>query len=154
MTKAWSHDYWVCAGPDQLLVCGIGDHWSKYLNYSKLIYMSLSDYPDHPGSILYHCITIHNICTSFHEIAFVFQTISQNYFSGCWIWQADYVSSFPPENLLVSPILVHIDSSRWLLKYFERIIWKHWKVNYKQKLCAKTYAEFSFIDFCCHQIHR
>ena len=38
--------------PDQLLFCGIGDLW-RTLMIPNWLYMSPSDSPDHPGSILY-----------------------------------------------------------------------------------------------------
>ena len=38
--------------PDQLQVCGIGDLWRTWM-IPNLLYMSPSDSPDHPGSILY-----------------------------------------------------------------------------------------------------
>ena len=39
--------------PDQLLVCRIGDLWRTWM-IPNWLYMSPSDSPDHPGSILYH----------------------------------------------------------------------------------------------------
>ena len=39
--------------PDRFLVCVIGDLWRTWM-IPNWFYLSPSDFPDHPGSILYH----------------------------------------------------------------------------------------------------